>query len=119
MVLTLSGAELERLTGLTTSDITQLKDAISETVLGRPAVTCTYVGAIPMVTMSQSELVQQAHSHGSHTFTHTLYIATVTTTWCEAPDQLLFFSACWVFLCFRIPSNSDMYYKIFNGLQDL
>ena len=35
------------------------------------------------------ELAQHAHSHGSHAFTHTLYINTVTTTWCEAPAQLL------------------------------
>ena len=28
------------------------------------------------------------------------YINTVTTMWCEAPAQLLVFSACWVFSCF-------------------
>ena len=46
---------------------------------------------------------------------HTLYIDTVTTltVWCEAPAQLLFFSACWVFLCFRNPPNSDMDHRIF------
>ena len=32
---------------------------------------------------------------------------------CEAPDQLLLFSACWVFSCFRNPPNSDMEYRIF------
>lgn len=42
-VLNLSGAELERLTGLSTSDITQLKDAVSEAVLGCQAITCVYV----------------------------------------------------------------------------
>ena len=42
------------------------------------------------------ELAQHSHSHGSHTFTHTL-TSTVTITWCEAPAQLLFFSACFVF----------------------
>ena len=41
------------------------------------------------------------------------YINTVTTAWCEAPAQLLVFSACWVFSCFRNPANSDMYYRIF------
>ena len=35
----------------------------------------------------------RANSHGSHALTHTLYINTVvTTTWFEAPAQLLFFS---------------------------
>ena len=58
------------------------------------------------------ELKQHAHSHGSHGFTCTLYINTVTATWCEAPAQLLFFSACWVVLCFRNPLNSDMDYRI-------
>ncbi|XP_070181033.1 DNA repair protein XRCC3-like isoform X2 [Littorina saxatilis] len=38
-VLNLSGAELERLTGLTSSDITQLKDAVSEAVLGTGTIT--------------------------------------------------------------------------------
>ena len=59
------------------------------------------------------ELVKHAHSHGLHAFTHILYINTVTTTWCVAPAQLLFFSACWVFLCFRNPPNFDMDYRIF------
>ena len=57
------------------------------------------------------ELVQHAHSHGSHAFTHS-YINTVTTMWCEAPAQLLLFSECWLFLCFRNPPNSDMDYRI-------
>ena len=36
------------------------------------------------------ELAQHAHSRGSHAFTHTLYINTVTTTtWCEAAAELL------------------------------
>ena len=35
------------------------------------------------------KLAQHAHSRGSHTFTHTLYINTVTTTLCETPAQLL------------------------------
>ena len=38
------------------------------------------------------ELAQHAHSRGSRAFTHTLYINTVTTTQCEAPAQLLYFS---------------------------
>ena len=66
---------------------------------------------------SQSQrhkMVQHAHSHGSHAFTHTLYTNTVTTTWCKAPTQLLFFSACWVFLSFHHPPNSDIDYRIFN-----
>ena len=41
-------------------------------------------------------------------------INTVATTWCEAPAQLLIVSACWVFLCFRNLTNSDMDYRIFN-----
>ena len=37
--------------------------------------------AIPMVTMAQSAANwRNTHSHGSHAFTHTLYINTVTTT---------------------------------------
>ena len=44
------------------------------------------------------ELAQHAHSRGSHPFTHTLnHINTVTTRLCEAPAQLLFVTACWVF----------------------
>ena len=36
------------------------------------------------------ELVQHAHSRGSHAFTHTLTSTQlVTTTWCEGPAQLL------------------------------
>ena len=60
------------------------------------------------------ELAQHSHSRGSHAFTHTLYIYTVTTTWYEAPAQLLFFIASWVFSCFRNPPNSDIEYRIFN-----
>ena len=41
-----------------------------------------------------------------------IYINTITTMLCEAPAQLLHFSACWVFSCFRNPPNSDMDYKI-------
>ena len=50
------------------------------------------IGAVPMVTMHGSKrrkLAQDAHSRGSHPFTHTLYINTVTTTLREAPAQLL------------------------------
>ena len=64
-----------------------------------------------MVTMAQSA----ANWHNMHTHvdrTHSL-TSTVTTTWYKAPAQLLFFSACWVFLCFRNPPNSDMDYRIF------
>ena len=51
--------------------------------------------------------IARIHSHS--------YINTVTTTWCEALAQLLFFSACWVFSCVRNPPNSDMDlgYRIF------
>ena len=39
-----------------------------------------------------------------HTHMHShAYINTVTTTWCEAPGQLLVFSARWVFSCFSNP----------------
>ena len=41
------------------------------------------------------------------------YINIVTTRWCGAPAQLLFFSACWIFLCFRNPLNLNMDYRIF------
>ena len=46
-----------------------------------------------MVTMAQSvaNCLRHANPHGSHAFTHTLYINTITTTWCEAPAQLLIF----------------------------
>ena len=60
------------------------------------------------------ELSQHAHSRGSHAFTRTLTINTVTTTRCKAPAQLLFFNACWVCSCFRNARNSDMDYRIFN-----
>ena len=59
------------------------------------------------------KLVQHAHSHGSHAFIHTLYINTVTLTWCEVPTQLLFLGACFVFSCLCNPPNSDMDYRIF------
>ena len=49
----------------------------------------------------------------THSPTH-FYINTVTTTWCETPAQLLVFSACWVFSCFRHPPNFDTDYRIFN-----
>ena len=72
----------------------------------------TLIGVIPMVTMAESlrtgttyTLTWIACIH-SHT-----YFNTVTTTWCKAPAQLLFFSACWVFSCFRNPPNSDMDYR--------
>ena len=43
-----------------------------------------------MVTMAQSHANwRNTHSRGSPAFTHTLYINTVTTTWFEAPAQLL------------------------------
>ena len=58
-----------------------------------------------MVTMAQSA----ANWLNTHSFTHTL-----TITWCEAPAQLLFFSACWVFSCLCNPPDSDMDYRIFN-----
>ena len=44
-----------------------------------------------------------------HSYT---YINTVTTTLCKAPAQLLLFSVCRVFLCFRNPPNSDIDYQI-------
>ena len=58
------------------------------------------IDAIPMVTMAPSAANWRnthTQSNGSHTFTHILYINTVTTTWCEATAQLLFFNTCWVF----------------------
>ena len=53
--------------------------------------------------------------HGSkHAFTHTLTTTQLQpTTWCEATAQLLFFSACSLFSCFRNPPNSDLDYRIF------
>ena len=41
------------------------------------------------------------------------YINIATTTLCEAPAQLLLFSACWVFSAFCNLPNSDMDYRIF------
>ena len=68
-----------------------------------------------MVTMAQSaKNWRNTHIHMDCPFTHTLYINTVTTTCCEAPTELLFFSACWVFSCFCNPPNSDMDYRTFN-----
>ena len=61
------------------------------------------IGAIPMVTWLKAPQtgairtltwIARIHSH--------TYINTVTTTWCEAPVQLLFVSACWVFSCLFI-----------------
>ena len=69
-----------------------------------------------MVTMAQSA-VNWCNTHTRMDRTHSLTrfcINTVTTMWCEAPAQLLFFSACWVFSCFCNPPNSDMDYRIFN-----
>ena len=71
------------------------------------------IGAIPLVTMAQST-VNWCNMHTHMDCIHTFYINTVTPTWCEAPAQLLFFSACWVFSCFCNPPNSDMDYRIFN-----
>ena len=47
-------------------------------------------------------------------FNHTLYINTVSTTWCEAPAQLFSSRACWLVSCFRNPPSSDMDYRICN-----
>ena len=58
------------------------------------------------------ELAQRAHSHESHAFTRAFTSTQLTTMWCEAPAQLLVFSVCWVFLCFRNPPNSDMDQRI-------
>ena len=54
-----------------------------------------------MVTVGpkRRELAQHAHTHVDRThslYSHT-YINTVTTTWREAPAQLLLSSACWVY----------------------
>ena len=72
-----------------------------------------------MVTMAQSANGWNNFKapHGcalnkSHAFTHTL-----TSTQFQprgAERQLSYFSACWVFSCFRNPPNSDMGYRIFN-----
>ena len=63
-----------------------------------------------MVTQSAANC-RNIHTHMD--LTHDLTHFTVTTTWCEAPAQLLFFSACWVFSCFCNPPNSDMDYRVF------
>ena len=75
----------------------------------------TLIGAVPMVTWAQSAANWRNTDTrmGRTAFSHTLYINTVTTTLCEAPAQLLLFSACWVFSYFCNPPNSDMYYRIF------
>ena len=57
------------------------------------------------------ELVQHTLTWIAHIQSHT-YINTRITC-CEAPAQLLFFRACWVFSCFRNAPNSDMDYRIF------
>ena len=73
------------------------------------------LGTIPVVTMAQSAANWRNKHTGSHAFTHTLTSTQlVTTKWCEAPAQLLVFSACWVFSRVRNPPNSDMDYRIFN-----
>ena len=74
----------------------------------------TLLGAVPMVTMAQSAANwHNIHTHmdRTHLLTHLQYINTVTTTLCKPPIQRLFFSACWVFLCFRNPPNSNMEYR--------
>ena len=64
--------------------------------------------------LNRSPWLKAQRTGATHTLTwiarihsHT-YINTVTAMWCEAPAQLLFFSACWVFswndgmwLCFQ------------------
>ena len=45
--------------------------------------------------------------------THPALVSLTSTSYnhaelCEAPAQLLLFSTCWVFSCFRNPPNSDM-----------
>ena len=64
-----------------------------------------------MVTMAQSAANwRNSHSHGSHAFTHIFTSTPVQSpTWCKAPAQLLFKSACWVFSGFRNPPNSNNY----------
>ena len=67
-----------------------------------------------MVTMAQSPTNwRNTHTDCTHSLTH-FTSNTVTTTGCEAPAQLLLFSACWVFSCLHNPPNSDMDYRIFN-----
>ena len=77
----------------------------------------TLTGAVPMVTVAQTQSAANGRNTLTHmgrtVFTRTLDINTATTTWCEAPAQLLLFRACWVFSCFCNPPNSDMDYRIF------
>ena len=68
-----------------------------------------------MVTMAQSAVNRRnTHTHMDRTLSLTHFTSTVTTMWCKAPAQLLFFSACSIFSCFPNPPNSDMDYRIFN-----
>ena len=68
-----------------------------------------------MVTMAQCAANwRNTHTQWIARIHSRFYINTVTTTWCEASAQWLFFSACWVFSCFRKPPDSDMDYRIFN-----
>ena len=75
----------------------------------------------PRTCAKHRKLAQHAHSHGSHAYSHGSHAFTHTliSTWLQPRGakrlaQLLFFSACWVFSCFRNPPNSDMDYRIFN-----
>ena len=66
-----------------------------------------------MVTMAESAVNwRNMHTHMDHTHLLT-HSNTVTTRWCEAPAQLLHFSACWFFSCFHNPS------ELWHGIQDL
>ena len=73
----------------------------------------TLIGAVPMITMAQSTSNwhnRHTHMDRTHSLTHLHYSKTML---CEAPAQLLLFSACWLFSCFRNPPNSDMECRIF------
>ena len=69
-----------------------------------------------MKNFNRSPWLSAADWRNTHTHVNRAHSLTylVTTTLCEVLAQLLFFCACWVYLCFRNPPNSDRDYRIFN-----
>ena len=68
---------------------------------------------IIMKNFNRCSMVTMGQSATNWRNTHTHMDRTHSTTWCEVSAQLLLFSACWIFSCFRNPPNSDMDYRIF------
>ena len=69
-----------------------------------------------MVTVAQSAVNRRnkhTHTDRTHSLTHYLHHHTYNHV-VRSASSAIFVNACWVFLCFRNPPDSDMDYRVFN-----